>query len=1059
MFLLIISALLVLNLQSTQTSIQLEHGVEMEYTVNHETVFRFKDSDNDYLLVVENQNLDTIGSTILNNHEIKSASWMGVYGHYIIYIPKSNINQFISINPLESIVRETQVRLKLFPLTNASEVTIQGVKSYINANNIRINDYLNKTDHTKEAIYLLNQATMNFSSVNNNYLAGLSCFEKGIAFNNLDQQIESIDSLNKAISYWQRSKNTFQIIRTYNRKGLVYWQKNQLDDAMEQFLLVINSHINFKNTIIKSQALTNLGLVYLDKGHIQKAINSFKQTLKLYDINIDYKTISLKQLIDQIQNHNNIKNIAATLNNLALAFDIIGNPNIAEMIWSASIQTTSNLVHQRTFSIAKNNIAKLLINKGDFDTSQKYLNEAITFFVKSKTNRWLSLSQHNMGNLYLKLGLYKLAEIYYHYAIKNRSKQNNPKGLIDSQLQLLSILIKQDDYENLNYLKKEIYSLAKEIKYHKAIALLHLTEYKINIANKDYESADKNINKAIGTINKTPYKRLISKLNIHKAELSYQLNKPQLAINILKTEITDLKSTWDTNLLNTANNLLALSYIKTGDLDKAELTINNEIENLDFYINSSKNNQIRSNLRQKSKETLGIYNIIVTLQNKSKLGLVKTNQMLENYYAFNKSNRLLKSNLSKNSIDNLMFSIQSKTIALESDNLSASDKKQIQNDIIELKANLDFSYLANEQINDNAIDIETIQQNLKTDTLIIQFSNSQAGSVAWWISQNKIESYLLPNKRELLEHVNKVRMSLLNNNNTLTNINAISHILLKPLTGYKNINKILLLLDEPLNLLPFNALNDPRLSFKKNISSSTTIQRIASLNSIFSQSNTVKPDNYKMLIIADPVTSTADKRMQGITNSELSNKSFPRLIGTRSEARNINKLLDANVLQGFDANKNNFLAVDFKNSSIIHFATHAFFHPEMSGLSSLVLSSYDKQGKHLSSFLRALEISNMQLDNELVVLSGCETGIGREDDSLGLGGLTHAFMQAGVKNLIASLWKVDDRITERMMIEFYKNFSGGMDINQALRQAQKTIKSNPRTRHPKYWAGWFLLSQ
>jgi CHAT domain-containing protein len=67
-------------------------------------------------------------------------------------------------------------------------------------------------------------------------------------------------------------------------------------------------------------------------------------------------------------------------------------------------------------------------------------------------------------------------------------------------------------------------------------------------------------------------------------------------------------------------------------------------------------------------------------------------------------------------------------------------------------------------------------------------------------------------------------------------------------------------------------------------------------------------------------------------------------------------------------------------------------------------------------------------------------------------------MQAGTKNLIASVWKVYDRVTEKMMVEFYKNYSNGMQIDEALWHAQKSIKNNPRTRHPKYWAGWFLLS-
>ena len=219
-------------------------------------------------------------------------------------------------------------------------------------------------------------------------------------------------------------------------------------------------------------------------------------------------------------------------------------------------------------------------------------------------------------------------------------------------------------------------------------------------------------------------------------------------------------------------------------------------------------------------------------------------------------------------------------------------------------------------------------------------------------------------------------------------------------------------------------------------------------------------NNTQALIIADPVTSANDIRLKNIDVEAENIHPFRRLKGTQFEAENLEELLNAQVLQGFEANTDNFYESSFRNKKILHFATHAFFHPEISGLSSLVLSSYKKDGSNnKSTFLRALEISNMNLTNDLVVLSGCETGVGIYDDSLGLNGLTHSFIQAGAHNLIASLWKVNDRVTEKMMTKFYHGYTSGLDINEALWQAQKLIRNNPRTRHPKYWAGWFLLSK
>lgn len=241
----------------------------------------------------------------------------------------------------------------------------------------------------------------------------------------------------------------------------------------------------------------------------------------------------------------------------------------------------------------------------------------------------------------------------------------------------------------------------------------------------------------------------------------------------------------------------------------------------------------------------------------------------------------------------------------------------------------------------------------------------------------------------------------------------------------------------------------------------TKIKRLASTQSVNFKDNELRFDhlNHSSFLIADPVTNANDSRLS-INVTEDYDNPFTRLIGTKSEAENISKFLKTEIIQGFKANKKNVLESNFKDKNIIHFATHAFFHPEISGLSSLVLSTYNEKGENNpSAYLRALDISNLDLNADLVVLSGCETGINKHDNSLGLGGLTESFFKAGSKNLIASLWKVNDRITEKMMTEFYKGFTNGLSIQDALLQAQNTIRQNRRTKHPKYWAGWFLISQ
>ncbi len=116
------------------------------------------------------------------------------------------------------------------------------------------------------------------------------------------------------------------------------------------------------------------------------------------------------------------------------------------------------------------------------------------------------------------------------------------------------------------------------------------------------------------------------------------------------------------------------------------------------------------------------------------------------------------------------------------------------------------------------------------------------------------------------------------------------------------------------------------------------------------------------------------------------------------------------------------MSADLVNYRILHFATHGLLddtHPEFSGL---VFSLYDKNGKSQDGFLRLNQIYNLNLNSDLVVLSACQTALGKDVRGEGLIGLTRGFMYAGARRVVASLWKVDDAATAEFMKRFNKIF-------------------------------------
>jgi CHAT domain-containing protein/tetratricopeptide (TPR) repeat protein len=186
---------------------------------------------------------------------------------------------------------------------------------------------------------------------------------------------------------------------------------------------------------------------------------------------------------------------------------------------------------------------------------------------------------------------------------------------------------------------------------------------------------------------------------------------------------------------------------------------------------------------------------------------------------------------------------------------------------------------------------------------------------------------------------------------------------------------------------------------------------------------------------------------------------FRRLLATRYEAERIASFAGAKgVLKALDFAANRALALspELSQYRIVHFASHAFIndrHPELSGL---VLSLVDERGQPQDGFLRAHELFNLKLPAELVVLSACRTGLGREIRGEGLMSLTRGLMYAGAARVGVSLWAVEDRAAAQLMTLFYRRLLGPGRLTpaEALAAAQAEMWRSRRWSAPYYWAAF-----
>jgi CHAT domain-containing protein len=205
---------------------------------------------------------------------------------------------------------------------------------------------------------------------------------------------------------------------------------------------------------------------------------------------------------------------------------------------------------------------------------------------------------------------------------------------------------------------------------------------------------------------------------------------------------------------------------------------------------------------------------------------------------------------------------------------------------------------------------------------------------------------------------------------------------------------------------------------------------------------------------------TRSGRELGVIDSE---GGFGRLLSTRREAAAISALVPERErmrAMDFEASRTTALRPELGEYRIVHFATHGLLnnvHPELSGI---VLSLVDEEGRPQDGFLRLQDIYNLKLSAELVVLSACQTGLGKEIKGEGLVGLARGFMYSGAPRVVASLWKVDDLATAELMKLFYQRMlKDGMPAGAALRSAQLELSRQKRWASPYYWAGFILQGE
>lgn len=187
-------------------------------------------------------------------------------------------------------------------------------------------------------------------------------------------------------------------------------------------------------------------------------------------------------------------------------------------------------------------------------------------------------------------------------------------------------------------------------------------------------------------------------------------------------------------------------------------------------------------------------------------------------------------------------------------------------------------------------------------------------------------------------------------------------------------------------------------------------------------------------------------------------ENLPPLKASPQEVVDIGRYFDVKSFFRYQATEKSFRE-EQKDFSILHLAMHTSVDSANPGFSSLIFAPDTSSDR--DHVLNASEIHNMQINAGLSVLSGCNSGYGKLNDSDGLLSLARAFYMAGSHSIVMNLWQVEDKVSKQIFDRFYFHLSNGYGRGEALRLAKLDFlkTADPRFHHPHYWGGFVLIGQ
>lgn len=884
--------------------------------------------------------------------------------------------------------------------------------------------------------------------------------ETAQTYNNLATANWRLADYESALNQYEKSleilKSLFgdeniKVANSYNNIGNVYADMGNYEKSLELQLKALNVLIKLKgpDNIDLASLYNNIGLTYRDLGDLHKALEYNNQGL----------TLRLKYLAE---NH---PAISSSYNNL-------GNIYFGLKRYDESIQ-----MHQKALEIRKsktgeenplvaasyNNIGNAFFRKGDYDSAMTMYQKSLSIKEKvlSPDHPDIALSYMNFGSVYTVINDFPNSLKFHNLALSLRKKVLGEKHPLTAgdYLNIAEVYFKKKDFDSsLYYCQKSICSLVSEFE--------DTSEYK-NPELRGILSPRKLLD-ALSL--KAEVYHLISQ-RTDLATLQKSFNTYNLAIELVDKIRTGYSAEESRLLLSER---VGPIYEKAIDVcfDLFNTTGLIEFKEKAFYfIEKSKAAVLQFALSESKAKSFSDLS-------PEKL---KKEKELKSVLAFYETS-LLKEQNKKTNIDSIkisdykqkLFSLNYEYEALIKD-LERTNPKYY-----------NLKYYSNTK------SVSDIQSSLDKMTALVEFFIGDSSIYIALISSNEFELFRLSKPVNFELMIEELVTSIIKSDNKkyFTSANNLTDLLITPIySEIKSKEKLIIIPHDALFKIPFESLFskpqketkdftkpdylvknfDIKYHYSATLFATSHEERIKISTDRTSAKNFIgfapifPKENQIGLTISNISSSLLAANDNTLRSVSVDGKTFDELKFSKWEVNSIIDLFLKNKPDEIstayfysDASEENFKS-NVSDYKIVHIASHSFMNEDQTDLSGVIFAQPTDSGFAEDGVLYSSETYDLNLNAQLVVLSSCESGVGKLFRGEGMIALTRGFLYSGASNIIFSLWKIPDKHTSELMVEFYRQMISGKSFSESLKAAKLTLIKNQITARPRSWAGFLLV--